>query len=257
MRFGERLRLASQNLEISRRHDEWLKNNSNAVYSNKALAFALDQLTTPTRVRKGTVSSSSLDSCRRRQQFTYLGMPELPPTPRIAQIFHTGSFMHLRWQMAGLTEGWLSEAEVPIGDNDMGLSGTMDGLSYDDRVVELKSINSNGYRTVTTFGPKDAHLMQVGAYMVAAGKKTSSIIYENKDTQDYREFEVPLTDELELLARLSAHEIFEQIGEQLLAEPLSDCEDQVGFRYTSCPYRDRCLAQRDWAHAEETANAPN
>ena len=55
-----------------------------------------------------------------RQEFTWLGWCEMAPSPKTAQIFHNGNFMHLRWQMAGLTAGWLKDAEVPVPANDLG-----------------------------------------------------------------------------------------------------------------------------------------
>src|SRR3954462_2316733 len=99
-------------LVVSPRHEQWLQVNSDPIYSDEALAFGAKVLIDMGRPRdrRGTISASSAGSCRRKQQFTFLGLPELPPTPKLAQIFQNGTFMHIRWQMAGLTEGWLLAA---------------------------------------------------------------------------------------------------------------------------------------------------
>lgn len=254
MRFGEIIKRTGQELVISSRHDEWLKANSNPSYSEEALAFATEQLQQAPRDRRGTISASSLGSCRRRQMFTYLGMPELPPSPRTAQIFHTGTFMHIRWQMAGLTEGWLQWAEVPVGANDLQLSGTQDGVAYEGSVVELKSINSNGFSGVNTFGPKQDHLFQVGTYLYATAKEKGVILYENKDTQDYKEIVVHLDEVLAREIKEISERVWDYISNEELPEPLTECEAKTGWRYNSCPFRGQCLTTRNWAHAEEQAS---
>ena len=249
MRFSETVKMTAPNLVVSRRHDAWLMENDHPVYSNRAKAFAQHVLSARDRVRKGTLSASSLGECQREQQFTYLGMPKLPPDQKNAMKMQNGSFMHLRWQMAGLTEGWLSQAEVPIGQNQFRLSGTMDGVLYDDSVLELKSINTNGFSRVTTFGPLIPHLYQMATYMLVTKRKKGVFIYECKDTQEYKEIivgreDLPL-DEVEHLAL----EMWINIGARELVEPLNKCIDKTGWKYNSCPYRDRCLSIHTWEEA--------
>jgi hypothetical protein len=185
--------------------------------------------------------------------FTYLGMPEAPPSPKTAAIFHNGTMMHIRWQMAGLTEGWLVYAEVPVGENYLKLHGTQDGVAYEGSVVELKSINSNGFRGVNTFGAKEEHIFQVGTYMLTTNKEKAVIIYESKDTQEYKELVVRLTDQLAQDVLDISTKVWGYINDQELPEPLSDCEARTGWRYNSCPFRKECLEMNSWAHAEEVA----
>jgi len=114
MKFSEVVKNNAPDLVVSRRHEEWLARNANPVYSDRALDFAAHQLAVLPRVRKGTISASSLGGCKRKQQFEYIGMPQLPMDTKGALKVQNGMFMHLRWQMAGLTEGWLLEAEEPV-----------------------------------------------------------------------------------------------------------------------------------------------
>lgn len=252
MKFGELLKHNKPGLVISPRHDEWMKSNGNPKYSDAALKFGAEQMAlqaTP-RDRRGTFSASSLNTCYRKQQFTFLGMPELPPTPKTAGIFQNGTFMHIRWQMAGLTEGWLWEGEVPLPENSLNLSGTRDGVAYDGSVVEFKSINTNGFARVNTFGPKEDHLAQVGTYVAAGGHDKAILIYEDKNTQEYKEFVIP-AEELPLKEiEMQAHNIQNLTRAEQLHEPLSSCLAKEGYRYTSCPFRDRCLKIHNWDEAK-------
>lgn len=246
------IKTEQQILPVSRRHDAWMAANSNPAYSAPAVDFAMKALSTPPRKREGTVSASSLNSCVRRQQFTFLGMPEALPDPRVSQILQNGQFMHLRWQMAGITEGWLTAPEVTIRKpNKWNLTGTMDGLLYNDYNLELKSINSNGFGQVRTFGVKDDHYSQVGTYMVVEDLEASSVIYEDKNTQEYTEIVVHRDATMEKKVEASADRIWSAINERSLAEPLAACEDRTGYRYTGCPFRQFCLETKNWNHAEE------
>jgi len=249
MKFSETVKLTDPNLAISKRHDAWLAKNDHPQYSGLALSFAQKVLTAPERKRKGTVSASSLGECRRYQQFVFLGMPKLPPEQKNAMKMHNGSFMHLRWQMAGLTEGWLKDAEVPVHNEQYGLIGTMDGLVYDGSICELKSINLNGFRTISTFGPLTPHLFQMATYMLCTGRKTGRFIYECKDNQEYKEIPVRAAEMPIWEAKVQAELIWQEIGVKRLFEPLNKCIDKTGWKYNSCPFKDRCLAIHEWEEA--------
>jgi hypothetical protein len=160
-----------------------------------------------------------------------------------------GSFMHLRWQLEGLTEGWLERAEVPIPRNPYRLSGTMDGLLYEDSVLELKSINMNGFSRVQTFGPLFDHLYQMATYMLVSGREKGVFIYECKDNQEYKEIVVGRKDLPMVEAEEQAQTLWEAVEDRNLMEPLSKCLDRTGWKYQSCPYRDRCLSIHDWDQA--------
>ena len=247
MKFGDTVKLARPDLVISKRHDAWLRSNDHPVYSKRALAFAQQELSKVDRVRKGTVSASALGACARASEFVYLGMPKMVESQTSAAKMANGSMVHLRWQMGGLTEGWLSKAEVPIPTNELGLSGTMDGVAFDGSVVEIKSINARGFAAVLSFGPKHEHDYQLATYLRATGRELGRFIYENKDTQEYREI-VRTADELPMRqVELAASDMWGHINSQTLHEPLNDCLDKKGWRYDYCPFRDRCLKIHEWS----------
>jgi hypothetical protein len=246
MRFSETIKHSSPELVVSRRHDAWLLENDHPVYSQRALDFAYQMLTKRDRVRKGTISASSLGECQRYQQFVYLGMPKLPHDQKNAMKMQNGAFMHLRWQMAGLTEGWLDKAEVAVANTPLGLMGTMDGVCYDGSILELKSINVNGFSRVMAFGPLLPHLFQMATYMLCTAREKGIFIYECKDNQEYKEIVVGPEDVPIKEARDQALKAWIHIGARELVEPLEKCIDQTGWMYASCPFRDRCLKIHRW-----------
>lgn len=255
MKFGEILKQTRPGLVVSPRHEAWMAINSNPVYSPEALAFGAKEMlkqATP-RDRRGSVSASSVGKCIRQQQFTYLGMPEGTMTAKGAQILLNGTFMHIRWQMAGLTEGWLVRAEVPVGRNHLTLDGTIDGIAYDGSVVEFKSINTHGFSSVQTFGPRKDHVFQVVTYMVATGAEKGSIIYEDKNTQEYSEHIVLMDDEHREMVAQQADNVWSAINDHELVEPLSKCIDKEGYVYKFCPFHQICLQTKSWEHAKEIA----
>jgi hypothetical protein len=224
--------------------------NAHATYSMKAMEFAYAQLAGVDRVRKGTLSASSLGECERYQQFVFIGMPKLKPDAKNAAKMMNGSFMHLRWQMEGLTEGWLRHAEVPVKSDAYHLMGTMDGVLYEGSILELKSINSNGFSRVMTFGPLIPHLYQMATYMLCTGEEKGVFLYENKDTQEYTEI-VVTPDDLPMTEMVNkAEQMWQSTRVEVLSEPLNDCMDMKGWKYQSCPYRDRCLTIHDWDEAK-------
>ena len=247
MKFSETIKNTAPELVLSRRHDAWLAANDHPYYSNLALSFAQKVLTAPERKRKGTVSASSLGECMRYQHFVYIGMPKLPPDQKNAMKMHNGAFMHLRWQMAGLTAGWLADAEVPVHEEEYQLTGTMDGVLYEGSILELKSINANGFSRVQTFGPLVPHLFQMATYMLCTRRKKGVFIYECKDNQEYKEIVVDRADLPD--PTLRALNVWRGISARVLAEPLEKCIDGEGWQYKSCPFRDRCLKIHDWDEA--------
>jgi hypothetical protein len=237
-------------LPITVRHEKWLTENSNPVYSDKALKFAQQQLAGVTgsqRLRKKMFRASSATTCPRAQVFKYIGMPvRAEVDSKLSNIFATGNFLHLKWQMQGLTEGWLEEAEVPVDRDDLNAGGTMDGILYTGGGLEFKSINDRGFGKVTSFGPLEGHLYQVHNYMYLGDIGHFSIIYENKNTGEWREFRVDRNEMLIKQAEIRFAELNEHVDKKILPKVLPDCRVEEGTQFRQCPYRDVCLKVKLW-----------
>lgn len=239
------IRAAQDSLPITIRHANWLENNSNAKYSEAALKFAADALAHDVggaRKRgKRLFRASAMGQCPRKRVLTFLGAPEkVEQDGKLSNIFHTGNFLHLKWQMAGLTEGWLAEAEVPAESQEYLLGGTMDGILYDGTGFEFKTINSNGFRGVMDYGPKKEHILQVHAYMVMTDITRFSIVYENKDTGEWREFGVKKDDEIsrKVIDQITFLEL--ALEKEELPEELEPCKSKEGSEFRYCQFSEIC-----------------
>lgn len=244
MKFGQMIRAHRRetDLFVSARHDQWLKANPNASYPREAIDFAVAQLRSQQRDRTKAWSASSIGGCARAAQFQWLGMPQKGITDtKTVSIFHNGDFMHLRWQMAGISAGWLAQAEVFKRNDDWQIKGTLDGICTDGRGLELKSINSFGFKQVIQHGGKKEHLEQIDAYfLMCPDIDKFSLIYECKDTQEWTEIVVPRESsrirkmESKLL-NLNAH-----MREHTLIDMRDDCWREEGYLWRSCPYSPIC-----------------
>jgi hypothetical protein len=248
MSLAKLIRAVQSELPITMRHETWMARNSDAKYSQRALDFAQRALSGEYQFRpRMRFRSSGIGSCSRRRIFSAIGMRELPQQDgKLANIFHTGNFLHLKWQMAGLTEGWLKEAEVVKDNPNVQFGGTLDGILHDGSGFEFKSINSNGAGWVRD-KPKDIHLRQVHGYMyLEPSIEKFSVVYENKDTGDWRELRVERDDKLIRQIDREVGELNEAWDNRKLPPVLPDCMQQTGTTYRQCPFRDRCLTIKKW-----------
>lgn len=146
------------------------------------------------RIRTESWSASSAGSCVRRQQFVYLGKKKPPLDSKSLNIFRNGDYMHLRHQVAGLRMGYLQDVEVPVEMKHLNVKGTIDGICSDGMIAEFKSINSYGFDNL--LAPQADHVRQVHAYMMARGVTGARIVYENKNTQQLKEFFVEFDEKI-------------------------------------------------------------
>lgn len=253
MKLTQLLQAHQQELVVTPAHERWLIANPNAEYSQEAKDFLAAQIGKPDRVRTNSFSPSSAGTCLRRRQFEYLGLPRRPFKTSTIQILHNGTWTHLRWQAAGLSAGWLDQAEVPVAYPRLMMKGTMDGRLVNGQGLEVKSINSNGFRRVMKYGPKREHLHQVTSYSIASGIDDWVVLYEDKDTNEYREF--LFTPDNQGLSQVE-HEyerlVIETTAGQLI-EMKDECWAKQGSEYLQCPFRDVCPLQQTWDQACESS----
>ena len=242
----ELIKASKSNLPVTVRHEKWLVENPNANYSAKALEFAALVLSNElggSRRRERMFRASGLSYCDRRRVMHFMGMQEKKTIDsHLSNIFHTGNFIHLKWQMAGLTEGWLMEAEVPADNPELGLGGTLDGVLFDYSGLEVKSINERGYKGVMTYGVKQDHYKQVqGCMLLRPDIDRFSVIYENKNTGDWREFRVERDESFIEGLRLEIAALRESAEKGPLPAILSDCKQETGSTYRNCPFKEQCF----------------
>lgn len=213
--------------------------------------FVKTQLMAKQRDRTGAWSASSLGFCQRQQVYAFLGTEEERyPSSQTNAVFRQGTWIHLKWQADGFMEGWLVAAEVPMKYEPLNLRGTMDGLLTTGEGLEIKSTNSRSFRFIMENGPDPKHLKQVHAYMLGLSLDTFSIIYESKDTQDWKEFVVPYAPATAQDVEDELRALQQAIDTKRLPRRLSACEERDGIAYRQCPFRERCLAGDGWPHGK-------
>lgn len=248
MKLSEIIRAVQTDLPITMRHERWLAANPNPVYSKDALEFAARALSGDFQFRKRELfRSSSTGMCERRRIFAAMGVAEPERIDaKLANIFQTGNMLHLKWQLAGLTEGWLADAEIAVDHPDLRFSGTLDGILHDGSGFEFKTINSYGH-TFTWKEPKPLHVRQVHAYMVLKPEiEQFSVIYENKDTAEWREMRVQRDPVIYRSVQRELHNLNEMYDERKLPDPLDECRTRTGSTYRNCPFHEVCLSVKKW-----------
>jgi hypothetical protein len=230
------IRAVQQELPITPRMEAWLGANPNPVYSDRALQFAeqvLSQQVGGSAARAQPFRSSGVGLCVRRRLLSAAGVPEAGTIEsKLANIFATGAFLHLKWQLAGLTEGWLAEAEVRVDAPHLYFGGTLDGLVYDGSGFEFKT--------------KDIHIRQVHAYMMLQKIDAFSIVYEDKNTAEWREYRVHRDEKIIREIDRELGLLVESYVERKLPKMLHDCETKEGATYRSCPFKDSCPTFKKW-----------
>jgi hypothetical protein len=185
------------------------------------------------------VRPSMIGKCVRAQALSFLGMPSLPPTRGLQALFMNGHYGHYRWQLAGLSSGFLTAVEVPVADNNLKIVGAMDGVCSDGSVFELKTTSNASFYRVAKNGPYDSHISQVNAYMYASGVSLASLVYENRDTMDFKEFRLTF-DEQRFSKVMHTCTAVASSTQDTLPQPLRDCVMHVGSTYKSCFFRKVC-----------------
>lgn len=245
MKFGLAMEVHHSGLYVTERHEKWLQANPNPIYSPEAIRLAETTFSEAQRDRTKSFSASHLSGCPRAAQFQYRGLPQREfNDAHLINIFHNGDFMHLRWQMAGMTAGWLDMAEVFRGSEQWWLKGSLDGILDNGWGLELKSIHSNGFKQVLQYGGKKEHLTQIDAYFLLWPEiGTFSLIYENKDTQDYKEIVVEREEKRveELEDRLL--KMIENTRSHIYFDIRDDCWKGEGQMFRHCPYSEICRDQ--------------
>lgn len=236
--------LLKPGLLVTPRHEQWLATNHNPVYSPKVLDFVQSQLSEKQRERRYTISASSLGSCKRAQVLRFVGSPgkDTFATTTIS-IFHQGAWTHLKWQAAGLSAGWLAQAEIVCQIPDLNLTGTIDGLLDTKQGWEFKTANPRSYRQILAANkPKPEHLLQTHGYMMATGIRTWSVVYEDKGTQDWKEYVVEYDDEIAQAVRSELEQINDHASARTLPPMLEPCTRGEGSTFRQCPFKDTCPA---------------
>jgi hypothetical protein len=235
---------SGNSLLVTQPHVEWLERlEHEQMPSLKAMQYVVRILLRDFKhERSGRFSPSSMGECARRIVFGYAGAPQLPPDIDNQEMMDHGTAAHLKWQIEGLTMGYMTDAEVWVHDEDLLSGGSMDALLHDDSIFELKTAGNFIYNRIVLQerAPKWENLMQVHNYFLLTGADWASVVYEDRSGGQFHEFRIKRDAkiEAEVLRRLRSYKSY--VEEDELPPVLDMCEQRIGTQYKRCPYRKIC-----------------
>ena len=125
--------------------------------------------------------------CPRAVYFNFKKVPKKAKEARVLRVFDHGDYTHMRIMSVLFSIGAVKAVEVSL-QTEL-IHGRADGIVTIDNepyVIELKSINSVGFRKLEK--PKKEHIKQLQLYLHYFKIPKGIFIYENKDTQELKEF---------------------------------------------------------------------
>jgi hypothetical protein len=109
---------------------------------------------------------------------------------RSRRIFDNGTHVHLRLQEYMLESGILHMDEVPVFDDVLQIQGHTDGLinisKFEAGILEIKSINDNGYKSLVD--AKEEHKMQATVYMYCLENRRKYLKEHYKTQEDFDKY---------------------------------------------------------------------
>jgi hypothetical protein len=184
------------------RHDAWLERpESERGWSEQAIQFAYDALRgTFKHERSARISPSSIgDECERVLLFGYAGAPKLAFPKANQEKMDAGTFHHLRWQMEGMSAGYMTAGEVWTHSSALRCGGSADGRLDDGSLFELKTTGGHLYDAVSK---GQAYLDAVLAEFDRTGKGSAAVYAANMHAKHKLQMEAYwLVDEIEAEAQ--------------------------------------------------------
>lgn len=237
-------------LLLTPRIETWLMQHPEGIVLDASLAQEIgNHMVAVPRDRTLSWSASAIGNCHRHQVFTYVGLPGDPIlNPRLQNLFNDGTWRHLRWQAMLLRAKLLTHIEVPVFYDPLGMRGTMDGVNMDEMFgFELKGVYS---LSAVKDGPYPKHLLQVHAYFLATTLEKIAIIYEDKQTQEFREFVIERDERLLKKVRKELLTLNTALAQRQVPDVLEECRYGKGPQFKGCAYRNHCLGITDWDDLE-------
>lgn len=239
-------------------HYEWMERlETEQVPSQAAVAHALRAyMRAYKRPRSGRFSMSGIGGCTRALALGYAGAPQKGIEAGLQEIMDHGTTDHLRWQMEGLTLGYMKEAEKWVYDDDLRVGGSIDAELSNGDVFELKSAAPSVYRRIVDEQryPKPENIAQGDGYMWALDAPYMSLVYADRSYGNFHEFRIArdATRERELLRRLRS--LNRYVDEDDLPPMLPDCEIKWGKTYKECFFRQVCPTVHTITQAQDAGN---
>lgn len=243
-------------------YEAWLHAHRNQPYPEWVVARIAELLQARSRDRHASFGGSEAGLCLRRQELGFIGLDSISRhlseeftaviDTGLLNIFNDGTWRHLRWQANLLTAGIVSDIEYPLHWRSMRSRGTVDavGIVQDDHPreewrgkfygVELKGMNSWPYRKyVEENAQMEKHKGQFSRYFLSGGFDLFVVLYEEKDTNQYKEWVFEPDPQLMADARTELEKLNSATDARILHPPLKSCTLRIGKAWKDCPFAGR------------------
>lgn len=175
--------------------------------------------------------------CPRQIYFKFKKYPRQEPEPRILRIFDHGDYTHMRIMSTLFGLGIVRAVEIKIPPQEI-ISGRSDAIiSIDGKpyVVEIKSISQ--YKFQKLAAPEQDHMKQIQLYLHYFKITDGIVIYEDKNTQELKEFLVKYDSRLVQ----DVLEEFEALKEQIKKDAIPPAPKNLErWRCEYCEYHNEC-----------------
>lgn len=189
------------------------------------------------RDRTGKFYITDAGKCARAIFFKFKKYPRKEPEPRILRIFDHGDYIHMRIMSVLFSLGIVRAAEIRIPPQEM-ISGRADaivGFEGKPYVLEIKS--SSFYKFEKLSEPDPDHQKQLQLYLHYFKIPQGILIYEDKNTQNLKEFVIEYDPDLVQKALKD----FETLGEQIKSNAIPPIPTDIEpWRCEYCEYREEC-----------------
>lgn len=226
--------------------------------------------------REARFSPSSLgDDCERALLFSYWGAPKEPFPTDNAEKMAAGEFHHLRWQMEGLSAGYMDRGEVWLHSEELRCGGSADARLADGSLFELKSTADHLWKALKfqsgsalnyVMNMHRKHLFQIDTYLlvdeVGAAERGeerlfndyASLVYMNAGSPgDLLEFRLHRSPEREKEVHRVLESLTDWVNLNQLPDLLEGCRKAIDGTqgdetlsvqearvYNGCAYREHC-----------------
>lgn len=174
--------------------------------------------------------------CPRAVYFQFKKVPKKEMDARALRIFEHGDYTHMRIISTLFALGLVKATEIDIPNKEIvhGRADVIVNIDNEPYVVEIKSINSAAFFKRNE--PDPDHYKQLQMYLHFFNIKKGILIYENKNTQELKEFTVEY-DEKTVREILEKFEILKAQIQNNIVPPVNDVEE---WRCGYCPYAEEC-----------------
>jgi CRISPR-associated protein Cas4 len=179
---------------------------------------------------------SDAGKCPRAIWFSVKGYPKKEFDARMQRVFEHGNHTHMRIMGVLFSLGLVNAVEIDIPRNEMihGRADAIISINNEPYVVEVKSVNSTKFKKEY---PDQDHVNQLQLYLYFFNIKKGILLYENKDTQELKEFIIDYDEPL--IKKLFA--VFNELKKQVEGNITPGIPEGIeDWRCDYCPYLEEC-----------------